>query len=146
MRIKLAYGKSGLWVDLPDDWDVTVVEPRFAPGLPDPASALTGALRRPVGVAPLRDRVRPDQRVGVIFSDITRPTPHELILPAVLGELSHVPRENITLFNALGTHRPNTEAELRGMIDGLVDEYRVVQNDAFDPETQARSGRHPARA
>ena len=79
-----------------------------------------------------------------MFSDITRPTPHHLILPAVLRELTEqagVPREHITLFNALGTHRPNTDAELRGMIgDDLVDGYRVVQNNAFDPETQVSPG------
>ncbi len=140
MRIKLAYGKSGLWLDLPDDWDVTGVEPRFQPPLPDPRAALTVALCQPMGTPPLRDVVQPRYHVGVVFSDITRPTPHELILPAVLGELSHVPREQITLFNALGTHRPNTEAELRGMIGGLADEYRVVQNDAFDAETQVGLG------
>ena len=31
MQIHLAYGKSGLPVELPDDWEVTLVEPRFVP-------------------------------------------------------------------------------------------------------------------
>ncbi len=140
MRVKLAYGKTGLEIDLPDAWDVTVVEPRFVPALPDPAAALAAALRSPIAGPALRDRVRATDRVGLIFSDITRPTPHHLILPAVLAELAHVPRENVTLFNALGTHRPNTPDELRGMIGGLLDGYRLVQNDAFDPETQVRIG------
>jgi nickel-dependent lactate racemase len=140
MRVKLAYGKTGLEIELPDAWDVTVVEPRFVPALPEPAAALTAALRSPIAGPALRERVRATDRVGPIFSDITRPTPHHLILPAVLGELAHVPRENITLFNALGTHRPNTENELRGMIGELVDEYRLIQNDAFDPDTQVRLG------
>jgi nickel-dependent lactate racemase len=117
-----------------------VVEPRYVPGLPDPAAALTAALRQPIGASPLREVVRPEHRVGIIFSDITRATPHELILPAVLAELAHVPRGHITLFNALGTHRPNTGAELRGMIGGLLDDYRLVQNSPFDPETQVSLG------
>ena len=144
MRVKLAYGKTGLWIDLPDAWNTTVVEPRFVPGVPDPVRALEPALRQPIGAPALRDLVAPDHRVGIVFSDITRPTPHRLILPAVLRELTEqarVPRENITLFNALGTHRPNTDAELRGMIgDDLVDGCRVVQNNAFDPETQVSLG------
>ena len=49
---------------------------------------------------PLRERARPGDRVGVVFSDITRPTPNHLLIPAVLAELDGVPRENITLFNA----------------------------------------------
>jgi nickel-dependent lactate racemase len=140
MLIKLAYGKPGLEIELPADWDVTVVEPRFVPALPDPQAALRAALRSPIAGRSLRDRVRPDHKIGIVFSDITRATPHHLILPAVLDELADVPAENITLFNALGTHRPNTEAELRGMIGDLVDRYRVTQNDSFDPGTQVRVG------
>ena len=149
MRVKLAYGKTGLWIDLPETWNTTIVEPKFVPALPDPTGALEAALRQPIGAPALRDVVAPDHRIGIIFSDITRPTPHRLILPAVLRELTEqagVPRENITLFNALGTHRPNTDAELRGMIgDDLVDGYRVVQNNAFDPETQVSLGVTSAR-
>lgn len=141
MRIQLAYGKTGLWIDLPDAWDVTVIEPRYVPGLPDPAEALTRALRRPIAAPPLRAAAGPEHKIGIIFSDITRPTPHHLILPAVLDELAHVPRAQITLFNATGTHRANTDAELRGMIgDELVDGCRLVQNDAADPATQVCLG------
>ena len=144
MRIKLAYGKTGLWLDLPEAWHATVVEPRFVAVLPDPAAALTAALRQPIGAPPLHSLVHPGHKIGVVFSDITRPTPHRLILPAILHELTEearVPREQITLFNALGTHRPNTDGELRGMLgDDLVDGCRIVHNEAFAPETQIRVG------
>jgi nickel-dependent lactate racemase len=148
MKIKLAYGKAGLWVDLPDAWDVTVIEPRFVLGLPDPAQALTDALAAPMGAPPLSDRVKATDRAGIVFSDITRATPHGQILPAVLAELAHLPPENITLFCALGTHRSNTEAELRSMFemsgspeiaDALL-RYRIVQNNSFDPATQVHMG------
>ncbi len=92
MQLQLAYGKQGLPLDLPDDWDVTVIEPRFAPGLPDPAAALRAALSAPMGALPLREQVKATDRVGIVFSDITHATPHGLILPAVLDELAHVPR------------------------------------------------------
>ncbi len=45
MHIRLAYGKTGLPIDLPDDRPITVVEPQFVPGLPDPRGALRQALR-----------------------------------------------------------------------------------------------------
>jgi lactate racemase len=52
-----------------------------------------------------------------------------------------IPPANITLFCATGTHRPNTDAELRAMLgDGLVDGYRIVQNDASDQTTQVCLG------
>ena len=145
MRVKLAYGKSGLWIELPDEAHVAVIEPRFTPGLADEAVALTAALRNPLAAQPLAQAARATDRVGIIFSDITRATPHRLILPAVLAELAHVPREQITFFVALGTHRPNTAAELRSMLgDQILDGYRIVQNNAFDRSTQIHVG-HSSR-
>jgi len=142
MRLRIAYGKHGLEINLPDDRDVTIVEPRYQPGLPDPLASIRQALRAPLGAPPLSEQVQASDRVGIIFSDLTRPTPNQIILPALLAELPHVPRENITLFNALGTHRPNTDAELRGMLgDVLVDNYRIVQNNAFDQATQHHRGK-----
>lgn len=141
MQTRLAYGKHGLGLTLDPAWDVTIVEPRFVPGLPDPQNALEQALNSPLNSAPLAELVRPGQRVGIIFNDITRATPNQVILPAILASLSHLPASDITLFDALGSHRPNTEAELRGMLgDALVDGCRIVQNNAFDPATQVHLG------
>ncbi len=141
MRIRLAYGKTGLPLTLRDSLNVTIVEPIFVLGLPEPSAQLRAALNHPIAAPPLRAVVRPGERVGVVFSDITRPTPNTLILPPVLEELAQVPGAQVTLFNALGTHRPNTEAELRMMLgDAIVDRCRIVQNNAFDPATQTRVG------
>jgi nickel-dependent lactate racemase len=131
MNVRLAYGKTGLEVELPDDADVTIVEPHYLPGLPDPVGDVRKALQQPIGSPPLRELVKPSDQVGIAFSDITRPTPNHLILPIFLDELAHVSREQITLFNGTGTHRLNTAAELREMLgDAIVDHYRIVQNDA----------------
>jgi nickel-dependent lactate racemase len=141
MRINLAYGKTGLPIELDDSLNVTVVEPTFVPALADPEAAVRAALREPIGSPPLADHVRPGMRVGVVFSDITRPAPNPLLLTAVLEVLDAIPGIEITLFNALGTHRPNTETELRGMLgNAIFDRRRIVQNDTFDPATQVRVG------
>jgi nickel-dependent lactate racemase len=142
MKIKLAYGKTGLEISLPDEANVTVVEPKYVEGLPDQAGAVRDALRQPIGSPPLKALVKSSDKVGIVFSDITRPTPNHLILPVLLGELDHVPDEHIVLFNSTGTHRPNTEAELRRMLgDEIVDRYRIVQNDANDRESHVFVGR-----
>lgn len=141
MQVELAYGKTGLPLALPDDLSVTVIEPRYEPGLPDPDAALDRALRAPTASAPLAERVRSADRVGIVFSDITRPTPNEIILPAILRALAHVPDAQITLFNATGTHRPNTDDELRRMLgDGIVERFRIVQNDARAADAHVRVG------
>ena len=141
MLINLAYGKTGLPLELDDALNVTVVEPKFVPALAEPAAAVRAALEAPLGSPPLREVVRPGTRVGVVFSDITRPVPNPLLLGAVLEVLDSVPGVEVTLFNALGTHRPNTEAELRSMVgDAVFERRRIVQNDTFDPSTQVRVG------
>jgi nickel-dependent lactate racemase len=132
MKLRLAYGKEGLDVVLPDG-AVTVIEPVFAPALPDQKAAISDSLRKPIGSPPLAEVVKPDDTVAVVFSDITRPAPNRLIIPIVLDELrtAGVPKDRVTLFNATGTHRLNTKEELAGMLGKrIVDEYRIVQNDA----------------
>ncbi len=141
MRVKLAYGKEGLWVELPDR-NVTVVEPRYVPGLPDEGAALLAALRDPLGTPPLRNLVKPDDTVAIVFSDITRPQPRDRMLPVLLEELSHVPPEQVVLINGLGTHRPNTADELAQMLGhDIVANYRIVQHESRDQGNLVHVGR-----
>ena len=141
MKTWLAYGKKGLHIDLEESRNLHVVSPVFVAGITDPAAALRQALRSPFAAPPLCEMVSADKKVGIVVSDITRPVPNTLILPVILSELNHLPPENITLFIALGTHRPNSESELRAMIgDSIFETYRIVQNNAFDRSTQVSLG------
>jgi lactate racemase len=150
MRVKLAYGREGLSLDLPDPVDV--VSSPWVPGLPDEAQALRDALRRPIQCEPLAALARPGDRVVIAHTDITRATPNDRMLPVLLAELeaAGVRRADITLLNALGTHRRQTEAELRQMLgDKLVDGYRCRQHDANDDANLVSLGvtalGHPVR-
>lgn len=141
MHVTLAYGREGLGVELPDR-NVTVVEPRFVAGLPDQEAAIMQALRQPLASPPLRELVTPADTVAIVFSDITRPTPNDRLLPPLLAELSHVPRERIVLVNAVGTHRASTADELRRLLgDDVVANYRVVQHDGWDEAGLVNLGR-----
>ena len=130
MKIKLAYGEGQLAVEFPDG-RTTVIEPTATAGLPDERAALTAALDQPVGTRALRQLVRPDSRVTIVFTDITRATPNHRLIPWLLDYLSGlVPRENITLLNGLGTHRPNTRAELEKLLTpAVVANYRVLNHE-----------------
>lgn len=132
MKVNLAYGKTGLMVDLPDN--TTILESQFVPGLSDEAAAIRQALRQPIASAPLAEKVSPGDKVIIVHSDITRATPNDRILPVLIDELEQagIAPENITLMNALGTHRPQTEAELREMLgDHIVENYTCLQHNAF---------------
>jgi len=144
MQVDLKYGRRGLRVNVPDG--ATILTPKEVPGLPDEPAALRQALRLPSGAAPLREEVRPKDRVVIVFSDITRPMPNYRVLPIVLQELGDagVPPENITLLNGTGTHRVNTRAELEEMLGAdLVARYRVEQHNAFLPERHVDVGETP---
>ena len=147
MHIRLAYGRKGLAVELPDKAPVTVIEPEFVPGLKDERATLAEALNSPVGCPPLRELVRPSDTVAVVFSDLTRPMPNDRVFPVLLEELARVglPDEHIVLVNALGTHRPQTEAELKTMLgEAVVNRYRIVQHNAWDEATLAPVGHNRA--
>ncbi len=131
MQIRLAYGRSGLDVSVPDD--ATVLLPRALPSLGDEARALSTALEQPIGCPPLSYLVPEDARVVIVFSDITRPMPNDRVLPVLLAALEHVPSERITLLNGLGTHRPNTPQELEEMLGrATVERYHIAQHNAWD--------------
>ena len=133
MKVDLKYGRRGLEVNLPDSTDV--LSTRYLPGVADEVAAIRKALNEPNASPPLASLVKPGDRVVVVHTDITRATPNDRLLPVLLDELHGVgiASEDITLLNGLGTHRPQTEAELRRMLgDQIVDGYRCIQHDCND--------------
>jgi lactate racemase len=143
MRIKLAYGENGLDVDVPGD-RTTLVEPVFRPGAESPRRLLQEALRNPVAGPPLRERVRPGQTVAISVCDGTRAQPRDLMVPAVLEELDGiVDLDDVVVLVATGTHRGNTEAEIRAMLgDEVVGAVHVLNHDAREPSSLTWMGTH----
>jgi lactate racemase len=132
MRVRLDYGTDGLEVELPDE-RVTVIEPIFRPEVPDPRAALLRALRTPLGRPPVRELVRPGQRVAISVCDVTRPQPRRDMLLALFEEIPGVPGKDITILIATGTHRSNTAAELERMLGrDILDRCRIVNHDSRD--------------
>jgi lactate racemase len=138
-RVRLAYGRAGLEVELPEGADV--LEPRRLPGLPDEAAAIRRALREPIGSRPLRELVPRGATAGVSVCDVTRPFPGSRVLPVLLDELGAT---DVTVFVATGTHRLCTPEELRAILgDEVLGAVRVVQHDAFDRGRHAEFGAVP---
>lgn len=132
MRVSLAYG-SGV-VDVDVDERATVVQPQHRAAAPDVPATLQRALREPVSGAPLRERLRRGQTVAISACDGTRAQPRELMVEAVLDELDGlIDLGDVVVLVATGTHRANTDAELRDMFgDRVVDSVRVVNHDSRD--------------
>lgn len=140
-RVRLAYGKNGLDIQVPDD--AVVIEPHHLEGLPDDRAAFLSAVRNPIGAPPLRESVKPADRVAIVISDITRPTPNHKLVPWLLAELEQVPRENFVIINGVGSHRANNCEELIAMLGKeVVDTIRIENHDAFVVDKLVHVGRN----
>jgi nickel-dependent lactate racemase len=141
MNVRLAYGADGLDVELPDE-RTTVVEPAYHAGASDEATVLREALRFPVAGPPLSELARPGQKVAISICDGTRAQPRDRMIPAVLDELG-VPDSDVVILVATGTHRGNTDEEIRAMLgDEIVSRVRVVNHDARDRGSLVYLGEH----
>ena len=88
---------------------------------------------------PLRKLIASDDLVTLVVSDITRAWMHQdqvvgLLVP-FLHEECGVPYANMVIVIALGTHRPNTEDEMKRLVTPEVyEEVRVVNHDCDAPD------------
>jgi hypothetical protein len=55
LKVKTAYGRKGLDIDVPDENLYRVVEPRFVPGAKDAYRSVAEALDNPIGCPPLKE-------------------------------------------------------------------------------------------
>ena len=135
MHVELAYGKNGLGIEVPDD-RTTIIKPDYPPPLDNEQMAILHAIQNPINCQPLRNLVKRGQTVAISVCDITRPMPSAKVLPVILKELAHLPKEEIVILVATGTHRDNTREELETMLGPeVVRDYSVVVHNGFSDET-----------
>ncbi len=133
--MRIAYGRDGLTVDVPDENLYKVIEPTFVTGIEDPYQAICDSLASPIASPSLGNLIKPGTDVTIVVSDKTRPVPSRLILPPLLDELkaSGVEDERITILVATGLHRPNTDEELAAMLgEEIVQRIKIVNHNARD--------------
>ena len=102
-----------------------------------PEALINAALEHPIGTPPLRELSAGKQKITIVTSDHTRAVPSRLTLPLLLAEIRRGnPNAEITILIATGLHRETTEQEQRSMFgDEIVDNERIVVNNAFIPES-----------
>ncbi|MBI3788995.1 MAG: nickel-dependent lactate racemase [Ignavibacteriales bacterium] len=133
MKIHIAYGKSGLEIDVPDKNLVKVMTMSGSTPLPHPEITLANALDAPIASAPLKKIAIGKRTACVVICDITRDIPNPLILKPVLAHLegAGIPQDRVTVLIGTGLHRPSTEEELIHLVGrDIHDQYRVVDHHA----------------
>lgn len=131
MQVRMNYGHKGLDLNLPDDWDTTVIRKPAMPLIEDTTKAIAQALASPVDSKSLAELTRPGMNACILICDITRPVPNQLFLRPLIDELMKggLALEDITILVATGLHRPNEGAELAELVgDPWVLEKICVEN------------------
>ena len=144
MRVKMNYGRGGLFIDFPDSWDIAVIEKAAMPILADPAGAVLKALAGPVECGPLSKEATGLRTACILICDITRPVPNSAILAPLIRELiqAGIEPNAITVLVATGLHRPNEGEELRELVgsDWVLETVNVVNHFARNDEDHAYLG------
>ena len=135
MKLTFGFGAGVQEVLVPDENLLGVLTGNpVAPGLRG-EEEVRRALREPIGSKPLREIVKPGEKIAIITSDITRPMPTYKVMPALLDELyaAGVAKEDITLVFALGSHRKHTPEEQKKLAgERAWQEIRCIDGDADD--------------
>jgi len=141
----LKFGKSEIALSIPKDQLVCEIVGKEVPPLADLEKAVREALAHPIDAPPLREVVRPGEKVVITVSDITRIWQRmDRVLPIMLDELNAagVPDENVTILIVVGAHRINTESEIRVLCGANVcQRVRVVNHDAWDDDNMTYLGK-----
>src|SRR5436309_11492327 len=140
MKLRLDYGTTGLLAEFPDD-RTTVIEPMYVPAAADQRATLIAALRRPMGKPPLREVVRPGQKIAISVCDITRAQPRQPMLEALFSEMPGVRFEDVTILIATGTHRRNRLEEIEELLwREFARSCRIICHDARDAASLTHVG------
>lgn len=139
MEVNLLYGRDGLLIDVPEN--TFIVEPKHVPKCGNEEQAVIEALRKPIGCSPLKELVNSTDKVAIVISDITRPTPNHILVPLLIKELNHVPLENFVIINGTGTHRDQTREEFIQMLgEWVVENVRIINNQCHNNEALVKVG------
>lgn len=144
MRFTMNYGKTGLPLDLPDDWDITVIRKKPMPILPDPVTSIVQALGHPTDVMPLSALAKGRKNACILICDITRPVPNGTILPVLIQHLvdGSMKPSDIRILVATGLHRPNEGRELPEVVgsEWVMETVQVENHFARRDEDHADLG------
>ncbi|MBN2044013.1 MAG: nickel-dependent lactate racemase [Anaerolineales bacterium] len=142
----IPYARSEINFSLPADFSVDIAASKACPAVEDTVGAVYRSLANPISSPPLRQIAKPDDKACIVFTDITRSTPDEILVPALLGELTAagVKDENITLLCGIGMHRSSTPKEKETMLGAeIANRYRVIDNQPQNLDTLVDLGVTP---
>lgn len=127
MKVSLNYGYDLMSLDIPDKNYLGTLNPKDIKEIEDPVNEVRTALAHPIGCKKLKELVSPQDKVIILASDVSRPSPSSILLPPIIKELNKagVSNNQITIVFGLGVHRKQTEEEKKKLVGEEV--YKQVK-------------------
>ena len=143
MTLSFGFGNVSQSVSVPEENLLGVLHMNPAAPARTGQEAVGYALENPIGLPRLSEIVPKSAKIAIVTSDISRPCPSWAILPPLLAELERggVDLANVTLVFGLGSHRHQTEAEMRHLAGPAFDRIRCVDSDCNDCIRMGVTGR-----
>ena len=140
MQIDLLYGKSGISIDLPDDWEITVINKPVMPVIQNIESTVSKSIH----LDRLKRIANGCESACILICDVTRPVPNHVFLRPLIENLiqSGIRRDRINILVATGLHRPNEGKELETVIgdEWVFNNVQVSNHFALDDEAHVNLG------
>ena len=140
MKVSLNYGHNSMALDIPDKIYMGTLSPKDIKEIEDPINEVRRALAHPIGSKKLKELVSSKDKVIILASDVSRPSPSSILLPPILKELNEAGLSNdqITIVFGLGVHRKQTEEEKKRLVG--VEVYNQVKCIDHDIENCVKIG------
>ena len=133
MNLEIGIGQGTQIVEIPDENLLKVLQANPLTHELTGEDEVKRALSAPIGTPRLKEIVKPGEKIAIVTSDISRPMPTHVVMPALLDELYEAgcKKEDITLVFALGSHRKQTDEERRKLAgDRAYEEISCIDSDA----------------
>ncbi len=134
MNVHLKYGKGHKEFNIPDKNVLKILKMKHIASASEPEKHISSQLQDPINSPSFKKllTIKKPQNIVIIVSDITRPGPFTVLLKILLNELlaNGIPKENIHIVIANGTHRKMTEKEMRYHYgDWAIDNFSIENHD-----------------
>lgn len=139
------YGKGTLSFSIPKEQILCQITADEYPPLTNIPDAVKQAIDKPIDSAPLKELVKPGEKVVITVSDITRSWQRmSLVLPVILDTLNNagIPDGDITILIVVGGHRLNTEEEFKLLCgEDVFRRVKIINHDARDGKNMVYLGK-----
>ncbi|MGV9171628.1 MAG: nickel-dependent lactate racemase [Promethearchaeia archaeon] len=151
MKYTVPWGKEALSIDLPDDWDVKILESKETPPVIDNIEEeMRKQLKDPIGAEPfaeiLQDIKKTNGNIAIVVDDRTRPTPvaSDTIPLVKILEEHNIDLDKVKLFVANGIHRLMEDEEIKERVGAEVfNKIECLNHDADDLNSLKDMGTSP---